>query len=309
MKPDKSIEFIEPFNPNRRCPVLLDANAVHPFLTWLSNNTTPLENLETGRWRIGVLKQHVDMRDDWDVIKKEMDAAKVTILEDNLTSKDELLVSEILNAYFGGNGIHRKSARLLAYGRKYNEDGDDVQVISRLRIFRLVPSTQLYFVPNVDYMLINNDDAMILRALDMLSLHKSVHRVAYERIVNHDNPIAIDQAVKTLIDEIRQIGVDHNLPFATVVNDRPMVEQALRMTAPGEPHIRLNALNTTTERNEQQGYHNIISGVVAAVRNPLAHGPVDLPFLQARFGDRRTALKFLCLLSLLFEKLDKRVAP
>ncbi|MFL5804286.1 MAG: hypothetical protein ACJ8CR_21395 [Roseiflexaceae bacterium] len=37
--------------------------------------------------------------------------------------------------------------------------------------------------------------------------------------------------------------------------------------------------------------------------------PVDEPFIRARFGDRRTALKFLCLLSLLFEKLDRRVAP
>ncbi|CAA9269953.1 MAG: hypothetical protein AVDCRST_MAG93-2590, partial [uncultured Chloroflexia bacterium] len=35
----------------------------------------------------------------------------------------------------------------------------------------------------------------------------------------------------------------------------------------------------------------------------------DLDFIRERFGDRRTALKFLCLLSLLFEKLDGRVSP
>ena len=50
-------------------------------------------------------------------------------------------------------------------------------------------------------------------------------------------------------------------------------------------------------------------GVVSAVRNPTAHASIDEPFIRERFGKRHTALKFLCLLSLLFEKLEQRVAP
>ena len=73
--------------------------------------------------------------------------------------------------------------------------------------------------------------------------------------------------------------------------------------------IQLNDFLISSEWNEQKGYHDICCGVVSAVRNPLMHDSVDEEFLRERFGDRRTALKFLCLLSLLFEKLDKRVSP
>jgi hypothetical protein len=71
----------------------------------------------------------------------------------------------------------------------------------------------------------------------------------------------------------------------------------------------LNNLSNKHERGEQQGYYQLGCGIQAAVRNLLSHHGLDSPFIRQRFDDQRTALKWLCLLSLLFEKLDKRVAP
>ena len=87
---------------------------------------------------------------------------------------------------------------------------------------------------------------------------------------------------------------------------RSLIDRAL---AANEPIIKLNEFKSDTDRKEQKGYAEFSYGVTDALRNVLSHHLADDHVTKPRFGDRRTALKFLCLISLLFEKLDARVAP
>jgi uncharacterized protein (TIGR02391 family) len=307
MKPDKAIDRLEEdFDPFRKCPTLLDIGVAHAFLEWLNNNLEYLDHLEQKRWRIGVLRRHLLAQPD--DLQATLTNAGIEVLDDQIIDGEEHLIMEMLHAYFGGNGVYRKAAQLLAYARKRTEDGDDVQIISRLRSFRLIPGVQMYTIPNVDYKS-SNEEAILLRALDALNLHSHVTRVAYERIVNRDYPTAVIETVKAFFEEMRQIGVLAGESYATD-DGYDLLNQALEFTKGKTlPKILLNDCQTQTEQNEQKGYYNLATGVASAMRNPIAHAPVDTTFIQARFGDPRKAFKALCLISLLLEKLDDRIAP
>ncbi len=289
------------------CPTLLDLNAQTPLTRWLDSNPNFAERLIDQRWRIGILEEQIETLPNSSAVRERLEQNMVEILEYHFESLDKPLIDEIQRAYFGNDASSLFSAQLLAYGRRHNGDTGKVRVISRHRAFQSIPDLQHYFLPDATEVG-QEDDATMLRLLRSMDIHPQIQRAAYERIINHDYPIAVDQAVKILIDEIRDIGRTNGLLFASQINDRPMVKTALCIN-PGPPQIRLNNYVTASEKNEQDGYHYLIEGIVAAVRNPLAHAPADLPFLQNRFGKRHTALKFLCLLSWLFEKLENRTYP
>lgn len=69
--------------------------------------------------------------------------------------------------------------------------------------------------------------------------------------------------------------------------------------SPGNPIIRLAALETETDRNIQQGYMQIFAGAMTGIRNPKAHGNLN--------PDARKALHLICLASLLMCKVDERI--
>jgi hypothetical protein len=312
---------------HRDCPTLLDAKAVNGFLDWLDVNPDFERQLREDRSiRIGGLRHHLESRPDWKTVKDRRGETIEIGLKERLElqgidllryrpSRDEALIDEMQRAYFGNDPADRKSAELLAYGRRHANDGGPVRIISRHRGFRAAPRIELY-VLNLDDVGIDNESAY-LRMFAALDLHPKVVHAAFKRLESGDYPVAVFETVKTFVHEIRLVGRHHSLAFAAVRNDQPMVDQALQCTEPDPgrgrparmPHIQLNDLSLGSEWSEQKGYHNIMCGVVSAVRNPTAHTPADKTFIRDRFGDRVTALKFLCLLSLLFEKLDKRVAP
>jgi len=251
MKPDKAIDRLEEdFDPYRECPTLLDVGMVEPFLQWLNDNIEYLEHLEQKRWRIGVLSRHLAARPDLEASLKNVG---IETLEDHFTDSDEALVMEMLHAYFGGNGVYRKAAQLLAYGRKHFEESDDVQVISRLRVFRLIPKVQLYFIPGVDYRG-NDEELYYLRLLDVLKIHSKVQDAAYTRIMNGDYPVAVSEATKTLIDEVRKIGNAHGLSFAQNTSDQPMIDQAIRNEEHDKSSGKKKEVNPAIQLNDPKKF-------------------------------------------------------
>ena len=69
-----------------------------------------------------------------------------------------------------------------------------------------------------------------------------------------------------------------------------------------EPKIKLNTMSDITQKDEQEGFRFIFMGVMKGIRNPIAHKDINC-------DDPVLALKYLCMISLLFEKLDNRVFP
>ena len=65
-----------------------------------------------------------------------------------------------------------------------------------------------------------------------------------------------------------------------------------------KPLIRLTGLETTSDKNVQQGYMQIMAGAMIGIRNPVAHGNLN--------PDASTALHLICLASLLMRKIDER---
>lgn len=310
-----AVDTLDPDANQWRCSTLLDANAIDKTLEWLEGNPNFIGRLVDKTWKFSVLRHHVEARHDARRITKQLQTFQISVVKYDV-ARNKALIAEIQRAYFAGEAESIESAELLAYGRQASTDGRPVRVISRHRGFQLIPKVELYFIPDVPDIGLD-DNGVYLRALLALNLHKSIRRSAYERIINQDYPIAVVESVKTFVDQVRQLGLTYSLPFATETNDQPMVDKALRMLEPDgrgsmkrvTPHIKLNTLTLPSEESEQKGYHNLMCGVVSAVRNPISHSPADEAFIRERFGNRQTALKMLCLLSLLLEKLDKRDGP
>src|SRR5258707_75344 len=65
-------------------------------------------------------------------------------------------------------------------------------------------------------------------------------------------------------------------------------------------HLRdMTPLATATDRDEQQGYMQIMAGSMTGIRNPKAHGNLN--------PDSTKALHLICLASLLMRRLDERI--
>lgn len=302
-----------------QCPTLLDANAIDKFLEWLQSNPEYIdpshgsrrpytERLIDKTWKIRVLQSHIAARPDAARIRRQLGTFQIEVKSFNVT-RQRTFVTELQRAYFGNEADSAQSAELLAYGRQESTDGRHVRIISRHRGFRLVPHIALYFVPTANE-IGNDSNATFLRTFTALDLHTAVEHAAYERIRNQDYPLAVLQAVQVLFEKIREIGQTAQ-PGLAALDGYQLVHQALDSDrrAGRYPHIKFNNLVSDSEWSEQKGFHDFACGTASALRNTIAHGPADEPFIRERFGDRRTALKFLCLLSLLFEKLDARVAP
>jgi uncharacterized protein (TIGR02391 family) len=67
-----------------------------------------------------------------------------------------------------------------------------------------------------------------------------------------------------------------------------------------EPKIKLNENKTTSDKDEQEGFMHIYSGVMHGIRNPKGHDLINLK-------DPYKSLEYLSLISLLFKKLDERL--
>lgn len=67
--------------------------------------------------------------------------------------------------------------------------------------------------------------------------------------------------------------------------------------SPVNPILKLNAISSQSEKDEQQGFMHLLQGAMLGIRNPSAHESVA-------FQDAAQALEYLAFFSLLFRKLD-----
>lgn len=105
---------------------------------------------------------------------------------------------------------------------------------------------------------------------------------------------AVFEAVKGLAHRIRDMsGIE--------ADGAKLVDAAFGGEA---PVIAFNALQTSTDVNEQRGLANIMKGLFSAVRYPQAHSPKLLWHLP-----ENDALDLLGTLSMLHRRLDRAVVP
>jgi len=132
-----------------------------------------------------------------------------------------------------------------------------------------------------------------LQALfESANLHHIVQAVSRSLFCTNHFSQAIFEALKALESEIKKIS---KIEF----DGQNLINKAFKIN---EPKIKLNPLSNILERDEQEGFRFIFMGVMRGIRNPIAHKNID-------WVDPSLALKYLSMISLLFEKLDNRVFP
>jgi uncharacterized protein (TIGR02391 family) len=122
--------------------------------------------------------------------------------------------------------------------------------------------------------------------------HAEVFKYCSRELVADDCFNAVFEAIKGLAQRIRAMAdVD--------LDGRALIEHAFSAS---RPVIAFNSLRTVTERNEQSGLLNIMTGIFGAFRNPSAHQP-KLSWHVAE----NDALDLLSTLSLIHRRLDTAV--
>lgn len=104
---------------------------------------------------------------------------------------------------------------------------------------------------------------------------------------------AVESSFKELNDAVKRIVRDTD---GRELDGAPLMNTAF---SPNNPVIRLTPLTTATDRDEQQGYMQIMAGSMTGIRNPKAHGNLN--------PDSTKALHLICLASLLMRRLDERI--
>lgn len=125
--------------------------------------------------------------------------------------------------------------------------------------------------------------------------HPEVFRYCTAELVRGDCFNSVFEAIKGLAERVRTMaGLDED--------GHKLVAVALEGPA---PRIRLNALTTVTDRNEQTGVATLMKGVFSAFRNPAGHEPKLTWHVP-----EADALDLLSTLSLIHRRLDAAtVAP
>lgn len=128
---------------------------------------------------------------------------------------------------------------------------------------------------------------------DSLKLHGDIIRVSKKAFESGLYAEAILNAYKEVIVRVRQISGLHELDGTS------LMEQAFSLQ---NPKIKLNNLQTQSDRDEQVGFLSIFKGVALGIRNPKAHENIEQ-------RDPYKTLEYLSLASLLMKRLDERIEP
>ncbi len=125
------------------------------------------------------------------------------------------------------------------------------------------------------------------------NLHTKIQQHCNQRYGNGQYADAILAAYKVLFNEIKDVANIHNL------DGKQLAEKAFSLS---NPIIKLNDLNTQSDKDEQLGFMLLLSGAAVGIRNPKAHDLVEQE-------DKHKTLRYLAFASLLLERLDGRKAP
>jgi uncharacterized protein (TIGR02391 family) len=295
-------------DPNHQVPRLayLDVCDWEAFVDWLAQEPSRALSLRARTWRVRLFKNPLNRCFGGSGSRTRILKDLGIELDDaHLYQSDEMFIAEVLRVYFGNDPNARPQAELLTLARR--QAGNSwITVISQNRCFWRVPMVNNYFLDYDNLQGYDDLPAQFDFFMD-LDIHNLVRQAAERRIQHADQPTAIIETVKELCEQIRII-------IGSTQDGYSLMEEALsfqRNRKTGgikrQPRLKLNPMTVESEWNEQRGYHHFACGVASALRNPMAHQPADRAFVQSRYGDNRKALKVLCFLSLLFEKLDERV--
>jgi len=130
--------------------------------------------------------------------------------------------------------------------------------------------------------------------LDWGLIHPEVVKISQSRFETRHYADAVEAALKHVNQTLR------DLVKARTGNEYDGSALMQKAFSADKPVLRLDDLNTVSGKNIQVGYQQIFSGAMTGIRNPKAHGNIEI--------DPVRAIHLLFLASLLMSKLDEALA-
>jgi len=128
--------------------------------------------------------------------------------------------------------------------------------------------------------------------LENRNIHSKIYDYCNTELITENYFHAVFEAVKSIAEEIR---IETNLSF----DGAKLIDHALCVN---NPLIKINRLESETEKNEQRGFSNLIKGVFGMFRNTTAHTPKTVWAIT-----EDEALDIMTTISLIHKKLDKKI--
>jgi uncharacterized protein (TIGR02391 family) len=135
--------------------------------------------------------------------------------------------------------------------------------------------------------------ANVLRSeLRRRGVHSEVLAYCNQEVLERNPFHASLEATKSVPDRLRRLT-------GLTSDGAALIDGTLALGQRVDPPVRINALATETERDEQKGFANLCKGLLGMFRNPVAHDPR----INRRVGDDEL-LELLTLISMVHRRLD-----
>lgn len=251
----------------------------------------------------------LDELDDVPIGLQLEDELGIRFLDDRLPQDSEEYVFEIQQIYFHDEinmRLKATHAEFMLLGRRAARNEPCLRILTAFPAFQRTIDAEVFVLPNSIAITELPADFDIFTDLHLHQRLRDTISVYYH---NRLYASAVFEAAKELYEYLRQASgstsdggtlVDETVKIVTDWNGK-------KLTVKQAPKFSLNALSSEEEVGEQEGYYRFIQGVTKAIRNSNAHLTAADPFIVSRFDNQKTAIKVLCFLSLLFEKIDQRV--
>lgn len=138
---------------------------------------------------------------------------------------------------------------------------------------------------------LSKSDTIVLDKLIWDLLHPEIVRVAKSRFDSGHYADSVEAAFKEINTILKVLVKDK---IGEELDGSPLMQRAFSLS---NPIVTISDLSTESGRNIQKGYLQIFSGAITGIRNPKAHENLII--------DRKSAIHFLFLASLLMSKLDE----
>lgn len=128
-------------------------------------------------------------------------------------------------------------------------------------------------------------------AIEINNLHPKILKHCRDLYRDKHYSEAILNAYKVVFNELKDITGINNL------DGKQLAEKSFSLNA---PLVRLNYLQTQSDKDEQLGFMMLFSGAATGIRNPKAHDLINQT-------DEFRALQYLSFASLLLTRMDERI--
>ncbi|MFZ1528346.1 MAG: TIGR02391 family protein [Ferruginibacter sp.] len=126
--------------------------------------------------------------------------------------------------------------------------------------------------------------------LEVRNVHPSIFEYCKPELLNENYFHSVFEAIKSIAERIRNMT-------GLYADGNVLIETAF---ATGNPLIKINLINSDTDRSEHLGLMNVIKGLFGLIRNPTAHEP------KIKFRiEEDEALDLMIMVSYIHKRLDK----